>query len=132
MPSLTDVYLPNAFKYNDVTIVGGVRIVHESSVDIRDLYLRFNSPSYEYCMRVLESSNETTTLSVVNGACPFENVTVFDLSKYPRLKTLRIGNNGFKYVNELNLTGLNELESVVIGRNSFPSASLELRSLCID
>ena len=38
---------------------------------------------------------------------------------YPRLKSLRIGNNGFDYVEEVKLIGLNELESVEIGSSSF-------------
>ena len=76
-------------------------------------------PSYEYCLKILQGSNEITDLEIGKDVCRFENVTVFDLTKYPKLKTLRIGHNSFKYVNELKLVGLNNLESVIIGENSF-------------
>ena len=46
-------------------------------------------------------------------------MTVLDLSKYPKLKSVTIGDNCFMYTNEVIITGLNELESVVIGENSF-------------
>ena len=46
-------------------------------------------------------------------------MTVLDLSKYPKLKSVTIGDESFMYVNEVIITGLNELESVVIGENSF-------------
>ena len=70
-------------------------------------------------MNILRGSDEVTDLVVGNSVCRFANVTSFDLSVYPRLKTLTIGNNGFYYTEELKLIGLNELESVEIGENSF-------------
>ena len=41
------------------------------------------------------------------------------LSRYKRLTRIVIGNECFRYVNELRLVGLSELESVEIGMNSF-------------
>ena len=76
-------------------------------------------PSYEYCMNVLGGSDEVTDLMIGSSVCPFENVTALDLSAYPGLKTLVIGNNGFRYVKELKLVGLTELESVEIGSSNF-------------
>ena len=70
-------------------------------------------------MSILRGSDEMTDLVIGGYACPFDNVTAFDLSVYPRLKSVTIGDYGFEYVNVLNITGLNELESVVIGKNSF-------------
>ena len=88
-------------------------------------------PSYEYCLKILQGSNEITDLEMGGSICRFENVTVFDLSKYPKLKTLRIGSSAFAYVEEWKLDGLNDLESVIIGDGSFYSASLELKSILI-
>ena len=45
--------------------------------------------------------------------------TEFDLFRFSRLKSLIVGNHCFTFVNELKLIGLNELESVEIGMNSF-------------
>ena len=124
MPSLTDVYLPEAFKNDDktVTIRGGICITTVSRSDIGELFLYLPIPSpemYEDCMTVLKGSSEVTDLVIGNNMCPFENVTTFDVTKYPNLKSLKMGNNGFWYVNKVNLTGLNGLESVEIGKNSF-------------
>ena len=52
-----------------------------------------------------------------NGVC--DDATELDLSKYPLLRSVRIGNNCFSNVNVLNITELGALESVVIGMNSF-------------
>ena len=70
-------------------------------------------------MDVLRGSDELRDLVIGGYACPFENVTVFDLSVYPKLETLRIGDSCFGNVNKLKLIGLSELESVEIGMNSF-------------
>ena len=123
MPSLTDVYLPKAFGYkDDVTIRGGTHFIPLSRLVIGALYPFFNIQTpemYEYCMSILRGSDEMTDLVIGGYACPFDSVTAFDLSVYPRLKSVTIGDYGFEYVNVLNITGLNELESVVIGKNSF-------------
>ena len=120
MPNLTDVYLPFAFLHIENTAVIESSCAETvSQVDIGALYVSIPFPSYEYCMNVLDGSDEVTDLVIGSRVCPFENVTVLDLSVYPRLKTLVIGNNGFEYVTVFNITGLSELESVEIGMNSF-------------
>ena len=59
-------------------------------------------------MDILRGSNEVTDLVVGNGACSFANVTSFDLSVYPRLETLTIGDYSFYYGSTL------ELKSILI------------------
>ena len=123
MPSLNNVYLYYAFEYkNDVTVRGSTHFTPVSHLVIGDFYQFFNIQTpemYEYCMNTLRGSDEITDLVIGGGTCPFANVTVLDLSVYPRLKSLRIGNNGFEFVNEVKVIGLNELESVEIGMNCF-------------
>ena len=123
MPNLTDVHLPYAFDYkNDVTIRGSTHFIPLSQLVIGDFYRFFNIQTpemYDYCMDLLRGSDEITDLVISGGACPFENVTLFDLSVYPRLTTLTGINNGFMYVEEVKMIGLSELESVEIGMNSF-------------
>ena len=127
MPSLTDVYLPRAFDYKtDVTVRGSTHFTSPSQLVIGDLYPFFRiqtAEMYEYCLNILEGSDEITDLVVGNYVCPFENVTAFDLSVYPRLETLRIGNESFVYVDVFNITGFSELESVEIGEKSFTKSS---------
>ena len=70
-------------------------------------------------MSILRGSDEVTDLVIGAYVCPFESVTAFDLSVYPKLKTLSIGDESFMYVNEVRMIGLSELESVEIGNSSF-------------
>ena len=121
MPNLTNVTLPeNVFTYSDdITVIGGIHSIHLLRIDIGALIFVVPFTSNTYCMNILEGSNEITTLSIGSRVCPFENATVFDLSVYPKLKTLKIGSESFEYVNVFNITGLSELESVEIGNSSF-------------
>ena len=111
MPSLTDVYLPRAFNYKtDVTITGSTHFIPLSQLVIGALYPFFNIQTpemYEYCMSILRGSDEITDLVIGAYVCPFSNVTVLDLSVYPRLETLTIGYYSFAY------TSL-ELKSILI------------------
>ena len=117
MPNLTDVYLQEAFQYkDDVTIRGSTSFIPLSRIDIGALQ---RYVPHEYCMSILRGSDELTDLVIGGYACPFDSVTAFDLSVYPRLKSVTIGDYGFEYVNVFNITGLSELESVEIGMNSF-------------
>ena len=117
MPNLTNVSLPRAFDYkDDVTMRGSTHFIPLSPIDIGALQ---RYVPHEYCMNILRGSDELTDLVIGGYACPFDSVTAFDLSVYPRLKSVTIGDYGFEYVNVFNITGLSELESVEIGMNSF-------------
>ena len=58
-------------------------------------------------------------LIVDNNACNDESFTELDLSSFTSLRVLEVGDYSFAYVNEVKLIGLNRLERVVIGKNSF-------------
>ena len=59
-----------------------------------------------------------TEIIIDNGVSD-SNFTVLDLSRFTRLRTLEIGDHCMSYVTTVNITGLAELESVKIGKNSF-------------
>ena len=63
--------------------------------------------------------SDVESLSIVSNTCNEESVIELDLSKYPKLKSVTIGDECFMYVDEVKLIGLSELESVVIGMNCF-------------
>ena len=111
MPSLTDVDLPNAFLYKtDVTIRGSTHFIPLSQLVIGALYPFFNIQTpemYEYCLSILRGSDEITDLVIGGGVCPFANVTAFDLSVYPNLETLTVGDYSFQYASL-------ELKSILI------------------
>ena len=69
-----------------------------------------------------------TKIRVGSGECNIEEFPVLDLSRFKNLRSVVIGDGSYKYVNELNINGLNKLESIVIGEYGFQRASLELRS----
>ena len=52
--------------------------------------------------------------------------TELDLSRYPLLKTLLVDEFSYKNVNVTKLIGMSELESVVIGKNSFTKCKNEV------
>ena len=51
--------------------------------------------------------------------CNDVSFTALDLSSYVSLKVFEVGDYSFSFVDEVKLIGLNQLERVVIGKNSF-------------
>ena len=58
-------------------------------------------------------------LIVSNNSCNGEEWNAFDVSFMSKLRLFEVGDECYESVEEVMLTGLNRLESVVIGRNSF-------------
>ena len=56
---------------------------------------------------------------VKNNTCNESNVQLLDMNRFVNLRELIVGDESFMYVNEVRMIGLNQLESVVIGMNSF-------------
>ena len=63
--------------------------------------------------------NHIEELFVSDGSCNGEEMGLLDLSLMSSLKSLRVGSLCFSYVEEVKLIGMSELESVVVGMNSF-------------
>ena len=64
----------------------------------------------------LDSS--VTTIIIDNGVSEPE-FTELDLTRFSQLQSLVIGHHCFAYVETVNITGLEELESIEIGESSF-------------
>ena len=58
-------------------------------------------------------------LRVIDGCCNEEGLTELDLHLFVNLRELKVGSKCFEYVKKVNICGLRELESVVIGSKSF-------------
>ena len=56
---------------------------------------------------------------VDNNACNDKCFAALALSFFSNLKVLEVGDYSFSFVDEVKLIGLNQLERVVIGKNSF-------------
>ena len=63
--------------------------------------------------------NRIEELIVSNNSCKGKEWRTLDLSLMPSLKEFNVGDKCFSYVYEVKLIGLNQLERVVIGKNSF-------------
>ena len=64
-------------------------------------------------------NKSVTELAIPANCCNEAEWRVFDVSGLKWLKSIEIGDECFENVNEVKLIGLNELERVVIGKNSF-------------
>ena len=64
-------------------------------------------------------SKYITELVIPSNRCNSEEMNTFDLSLFPQLKSIEIGDECFENVDKVKLIGLNQLESVVIGKNCF-------------
>ena len=56
---------------------------------------------------------------VKSNTCNESNMQILDLSRFMNLRELIVGDESLMYVNEVRMIGLSELESVLIGMNSF-------------
>ena len=59
------------------------------------------------------------TKIIIDNGVSEPDLTELDLTRFSQLNRLIVGDHCFSYVNELKLIGMNELECVVIGSNSF-------------
>ena len=64
-------------------------------------------------------SPNVEVMIVDNNACNEKCFTALDLSSISNLKVFEVGDYSFSFVEEVKLIGLNQLERVVIGENSF-------------
>ena len=70
-------------------------------------------------IHALTSLASTVTQIIIDNGVSQSDFSELDLSRFLQLKSLTVGDHCFSYVNEVSIIGLNELESVVIGKNSF-------------
>ena len=64
-------------------------------------------------------NSDIEVLIVKCCVCNDESYTSLDLSSYVCLKVFEVGDECFRYVEEVKMIGLKELEKVVIGMNCF-------------
>ena len=62
---------------------------------------------------------DSTVKSIIVDGCNDRSFTVLNLARFVDLKVFEVGDYSLYYVNKVKLIGLNQLERVVIGMNSF-------------
>ena len=60
-----------------------------------------------------------TSIIIPNWSCNDSSYTIFDFSRFSLLKSINIGNNSFRLVSTFQINGLNQLQTIKIGINSF-------------
>ena len=56
---------------------------------------------------------------IASNCCNERELSVLDLSRFVNLRELKVGDECFENVKEVKLIGMNQLKSIVIGKNSF-------------
>ena len=125
MPSLTRVSLPKAFidrhdlqyKSNSCVLLCfvdiGELIKHERLYPSNPKATVHSSIEWSNCSGTVDS------IIVDNNAGNDTEFVLLDLSRFASLREFIVGCYSFSYVKEVKLIGLNRLERVVIGENSF-------------
>ena len=62
---------------------------------------------------------DSTVKSIIVDGCNDRSFTVLNLARFVDLKVFEVGDYCFEYVKEVKMIGLDQLERVVIGMNSF-------------
>ena len=92
--------------------------IHAKQNEVKD---HINNPITS-CHMELNLSKDAVELVVPDGH-KTGNCTSLDLREFKKLKRIRIGDECFEDTTELSLVGLNDLETVIIGKNSFAQTS---------
>ena len=60
-----------------------------------------------------------TSIILPNWSCNDNNYTIFDFSRFTLLESIEIGDDSFGSVSTFKIEGLNQLQTIKIGKNSF-------------
>ena len=63
--------------------------------------------------------SSVTRIQLPNRTCSHMDYTVFDFSRFNRVKSIEIGDDCFGSVKTFRIDGLNQLKTIKIGKNSF-------------
>ena len=91
-------------------------IILISIIDI-STQLRYIVPIYCYELQSFDVS--ITSILIPNWSCNDNNYTIFDFSRFSLLESIEIGNDSFGSVSTFQIDGLNQLQTIKIGVNSF-------------
>ena len=92
--------------------------IHATQSEVKN---HINNPITS-CHMELNLTKDAVELVVPDGH-KTGNCTSLDLREFKKLKRIRIGDECFEDTTELSLVGLNDLETVIIGKNSFAQTS---------
>ena len=71
---------------------------------------------------LLSINASITSITIPNWSCNDNNYRIFDFSRFTLLESIEIGDDSFGYVVTFKIDGLNQLQTIIIGKNSFTQA----------
>ncbi|KAK8831503.1 hypothetical protein WA577_000588, partial [Blastocystis sp. JDR] len=115
IPSLTTVSLPHAFECrNQLSYKNIGKLMNHPCIT------KPNPHANVHSIDELEPMSQSVEVMIVdNNACNDMSYQLLDLSFISNLKVFEVGDYSIAFVEEVKLIGLNVLERVVIGKNSF-------------
>ena len=72
-----------------------------------------------YCYELQSVDASITSIILPNWSCNDNNYTIFDFSRFSLLESIEIADNSFGSVSTFQIDGLNQLQIIKIGKNSF-------------
>ena len=71
------------------------------------------------CYELQSFETSIASIFVTNWSCNDNNYTIFDFSRFTLLESIEIGHDCFGSVSTFKIDGLNQLQTIKIGNNSF-------------
>ena len=102
------VFISDIIEFIDADHFSDFIISKSSNAEVVSSYIDMNSIPLS-----------TITLNFTNNTQLGRNEYTMDLSSFSQLKSFECGDNSFNSVRKFIINGLNQLESIVIGKNSF-------------
>ena len=115
IPNLQTVNLPNAFQFVFNTIVNSNYWSFQLIIDVSELLF----PKVYTCDYFQSLNSSTTSIIIPNWTCNINNYTIFDFSRFSLLESIEIADSSFGSVSTFQIDGLNQLQTIKIGKNSF-------------
>lgn len=84
-----------------------------------------------YHIQYIQSIESTvTTIVIPNWTCNDKDYTIFDFSRFLVVESIEIGDNSFGSVNTFRIEGLDKIEVLKIGKNSFTQLKESNWNIC--
>ena len=116
IPNLRNVKLSNySFKYVHHPIVNSTILYYILNIDVSELLF----PKVYYFDFIQSIDSSITSIIIPNWTCNDIDYTIFDFSRFTRVRSIEIGDDCFESVQTFQIDGLDRLKTIKIGKNSF-------------
>ena len=85
------------------------------NIDVSELLF----PKVYYFDFIQSIDSSITSIIIPNWTCNDIDYTIFDFSRFTRVRSIEIGDDCFESVQTFQIDGLNQLKTIKIGSNSF-------------